>query len=266
MHKNKTPPKTMFMALASTAAAAVLLPCLIRRMPHHCLAAPRRWRSALSAATGAAAEDTSSPMLGRYLDSVAEAAQLLLAGELVAFPTETVYGLGADARNATALGRIFEVKGRPRTDPLIVHVASAAEAEPLLSMPSPDALDLFRALAADFWPGPLTIVAPMAADLPTLLSAGTGAVGVRCPSHARARHLIAAAGIPVAAPSANRFGHVSPTKPEHVMNDLGRSRVFVLRDAPGASCEVRMKAGAGIRWQQGGGMGVGDFPATRRLR
>jgi len=223
----------------STAAAAVILPCVIRRMPHQRLATLARATPVSASAAGTAGIDANAPILGRYLESVSEAAALLAAGELVAFPTETVYGLGANARNAAALGRIFEVKGRPKTDPLIVHVATAADAEPLLAMESPDSLALLRALAADFWPGPLTIVAPMAPDLPTLLSAGTGSVGVRCPSHARARQLIAEAGVPVAAPSANRFGHVSPTKPEHVMSDLGTSRVFVLRDAPGASCEVQ---------------------------
>ena len=229
-------------AFASTAAAAVLLPCIMRRLPPHRLSisALHRGRAMSPAATalGRGESDSFSQVRGEYLEDVAQAASLLAAGELVAFPTETVYGLGANARNATALARIFEVKGRPRTDPLIVHVSSATDAESLFAMQSPDSRRLFLALTTDFWPGPLTIVAPMAPDLPSLLSAGTGAVGVRCPSHVRARQPIAASGVPIAAPSANRFGHVSPTKPEHVMSDLGESRVFVLRDEPGASCEV----------------------------
>jgi len=194
-------------AFASTAAAAVIVPCLIRRLPHHRLATLPRATSVSASAAGMGG-DASAPILGRYLESVSEAAELLAAGELVAFPTETVYGLGANARNAAALGRIFEVKGRPKTDPLIVHVATAADAEPLLAMQSADSLALLRALAADFWPGPLTIVAPMAPDLPTLLSAGTGSVGVRCPSHARARQLIAEAGVPVAGVHQQRWPRV----------------------------------------------------------
>mmetsp|Transcript_14172 Transcript_14172/g.43427 ORF Transcript_14172/g.43427 Transcript_14172/m.43427 type:complete len:525 (-) Transcript_14172:680-2254(-) len=233
-------------AFASTAAAAVLLPCIMRRLPPHRLSisALHRGRAMSPAATalGRGESDSFSQVRGEYLEDVAQAASLLAAGELVAFPTETVYGLGANARNATALARIFEVKGRPRTDPLIVHVSSATDAESLFAMQSPDSRRLFLALTTDFWPGPLTIVAPMAPDLPSLLSAGTGAVGVRCPSHVRARQLIAASGVPIAAPSANRFGHVSPTKPEHVMSDLGESRVFVLRDEPGASCEIGIES------------------------
>ena len=172
-----------------------------------------------------------------------EAGRALAAGELVAFPTETVFGLGANAFNVAAVCRIFEVKGRPRTDPLIVHVPTVDAAERLVRL-QPRGLALMRKLAASFWPGPLTLVAPAGADIPDEITSGTGFVGLRIPAHEQARSLLSAAGVPVAAPSANRFGHVSPTRAEHVMSDLGAHQIWVLRAADGdeTSCGVGIES------------------------
>ena len=171
--------------------------------------------------------DAPPQRLGQYIDSIDEAAKSLRAGGLVAFPTETVYGLGAHAMDADAVARIFTVKGRPRSDPLIVHVSTAQAAEKLVVL-DPAGRALMRSLMETFWPGPLTLVAPACPELPSIITAETGFVGVRIPDHARAQALLAAADIPVAAPSANRFGHVSPTRPEHVMDDLGAHDILVL--------------------------------------
>ncbi|MFV0297461.1 MAG: L-threonylcarbamoyladenylate synthase, partial [Hyphomicrobiaceae bacterium] len=138
--------------------------------------------------------------------NIEAAGALIRAGELVAFPTETVYGLGADASNGAAVARIFAAKGRPRFNPLIVHIASLAEAEKLAHFPP-----LALALAERFWPGPLTMVLKRRADaaLSDLVTAGLNTLGVRMPAHHVASALITAAGRPLAAPSANRSGHVS---------------------------------------------------------
>jgi L-threonylcarbamoyladenylate synthase len=144
------------------------------------------------------------------------AAALLRAGRLVAFPTETVYGLGGDALNPAAVAAIFAAKGRPADDPLIVHLADMADL-PLVAAALPPAAE---ALAAAFWPGPLTLVLPRAPAVPPAVTAGGDTVAVRVPAHPLAHRLIAAAGTPVAAPSANRFGHTSPTTAQHVLADL----------------------------------------------
>jgi len=158
--------------------------------------------------------------------SIARAAEILRAGGLVAFPTETVYGLGADATSAWAVARIYDAKGRPSFNPLIAHVADidAARREAVL----PDAA---IALAEAFWPGPLTIVAPAApgGSVCELARAGLPSVALRIPDHPAARALIAALGRPVAAPSANRSGHVSPVTAEHVAEDLS-GRVDMILD------------------------------------
>ncbi|HET8918840.1 MAG TPA: L-threonylcarbamoyladenylate synthase [Xanthobacteraceae bacterium] len=150
--------------------------------------------------------------------AIAEAARMLAAGGLVAFPTETVYGLGADAGNGEAIARLYAAKGRPAFNPLIAHVASAAAARKLARFGV--AADR---LAAAFWPGPLTLVLPKAADCPVaaLASAGLDSVAVRVPAHPVAQELLRAFGGPVVAPSANRSGHVSPTTAAHVLADLG---------------------------------------------
>lgn len=157
--------------------------------------------------------------------AIDEAGRLLRAGRLVAFPTETVYGLGADATNGQAVAGIFEAKGRPRFNPLIVHVPDLAHAE-RLAVFSPPALKLARA----FWPGPLTLVLKRKADsgLSDLVSAGLDSVAVRVPAHRIARALLAAAERPLAAPSANRSGRVSPTLAAHVWDDLGERPAMIL--------------------------------------
>ncbi len=143
---------------------------------------------------------------------VDEAARLIRAGKLVAFPTETVYGLGANALDAAAVERIFAAKGRPRTSPLIVHVDSVEMARELAAR-WPAAAE---ALAARYWPGPLTLVVPKRADIPDVVTAGLATVGLRMPAHPLAIELIRAARVPIAAPSANRFTELSPTEAGHV--------------------------------------------------
>ena len=161
--------------------------------------------------------------------AIALAARTLAAGGLVAFPTETVYGLGADATNAEAVARLYEAKGRPAFNPLIAHVADAEAAR---------ALALFDAaalrLAAAFWPGPLTLVLPRRAQCPVadLATAGLDTIAVRVPSHPVARAVLRACGRPVVAPSANRSGHVSPTTAEHVLADLAGRIALIIDGGP----------------------------------
>ena len=147
---------------------------------------------------------------------MAEAAAVIRGGGLVAFPTETVYGLGANALDAQAVASIFRAKERPFYDPLIVHLADATQ----LSSVVAEVPDVARELVVEFWPGPLTLVLPRGPQVPDEVTAGGNTVAVRVPAHAVARALIAAAGVPIAAPSANRFGRVSPTCADHVMADL----------------------------------------------
>ena len=158
--------------------------------------------------------------------SVARAAALLRAGGVVAFPTETVYGLGALAFDPAAAARIFEIKGRPSFDPLIVHVLDDSMLAEVVAEVSP----LARRLMDRFWPGALTLVLPKQPRLPALVTAGLATVAVRRPSHPVARALLQAAGAPIAAPSANRFGGLSPTRAEHVAAALG-DRVDLILDA-----------------------------------
>src|SRR5271169_1932006 len=159
--------------------------------------------------------------------AIARAAALLRAERLVAFPTETVYGLGGDASSESAVAEIFAVKGRPRFNPLIVHVPGLAEAESFATFDA-----RARRVAAQFWPGPLTLVLPRLSDsgLSLLASAGLDAVAIRAPAHPVARALLHAAGRPIAAPSANRSGRVSPTEAAHVALELG-DRVALILDA-----------------------------------
>jgi L-threonylcarbamoyladenylate synthase len=159
-------------------------------------------------------------------DSLAAAAQLLVRGKLVAFPTETVYGLGADASNGEAVAAIFAAKGRPRFNPLIVHVTDT-EAARRQGVFNP----LAEKLAAVFWPGPLTLVLPRRADasVSLLVSAGLDSVALRVPSHPLAQVLLAAAGRPLAAPSANASGRITATSAEHVARELG-GRVDLILD------------------------------------
>jgi L-threonylcarbamoyladenylate synthase len=161
---------------------------------------------------------------------VGQAASILRQGGLVAFPTETVYGLGADALNAHAVRRIFAAKERPAHDPLIVHVAGLGEAERVAShIP-----ELAQTLARRFWPGPLTMVLPKSETAPDEVTAGGPTVAVRCPNHPLALALIRALGSPIAAPSANRFSHTSPTTAQHVWDDLSGRIELILDGGPTA--------------------------------
>ncbi|HQE93053.1 MAG TPA: L-threonylcarbamoyladenylate synthase [Anaerolineae bacterium] len=156
---------------------------------------------------------------------IQQAAMVLRRGGLVAFPTETVYGLGANALDAEAVQGIFVAKGRPAYDPLIVHLAEGDA----LSQVVADAPPLAYTLAARFWPGPLTLVLPRSPQVPLAVTAGGPTVAVRVPAHPVALALIRTAGFPIAAPSANRFGHLSPTQAAHVLDDL-EGRIDVILD------------------------------------
>lgn len=168
--------------------------------------------------------------------SIDDAARLIREGELVAFPTETVYGLGGDATNERAVAKIFEAKERPQFNPLISHVLDAGEARRLVQWS-----ETADRLAARFWPGPLTLVLPRAPDSPIALlaTAGLDTAAIRAPAHPMAQALIRAAGRPIAAPSANRSGAVSPTRAEHVAESLG-NRVKLILD--GGPCDVGLES------------------------
>lgn len=164
--------------------------------------------------------------------NITRACKRLSEGSLVAFPTETVYGLGANALNADAVLKIFHFKGRPATDPLIVHVPSLHSARALINVTAAEELVL-QCMAEAFWPGPLTCVVRASHAVPSAVTSGSGYVGIRVPSHPTALALLRECGMPIAAPSANRFGHVSPTSPHHVVDDFAfvPEEVLVL-DAP----------------------------------
>ena len=161
--------------------------------------------------------------------SIAQAARLIRAGELVAFPTETVYGLGADATNERAVAKVFEAKGRPQFNPLISHVLDANDARRFVEWNQ-----TADRLAATFWPGPLTLVLRRAPGSPIALlaTAGLDTVAIRAPAHPIAQELIRAAGVPIAAPSANRSGAISPTRAEHVADSLGDKVGMILDGGP----------------------------------
>jgi L-threonylcarbamoyladenylate synthase len=169
------------------------------------------------------------------MSDIQKAAEIIQEGGLVAFPTETVYGLGADALNPYAVARIFEVKNRPQFDPLIVHVADMRQAE-ILALKFPDkALKLIE----KFWPGPLTVVLPKAAIVPDIVTSSLPTVAIRVPNHPMALELIRESGRPIAAPSANPFGGVSPTTAEHVRQSLGGSIDMIL---DGGACVVGVES------------------------
>lgn len=173
----------------------------------------------------------SNPTLARAFDSkaIAEAAALVAAGQPVAVPTETVYGLAADARNAAAVARIYAAKGRPDFNPLIVHVPDLAAAELLGVFGAAE-----RALATLFWPGPLTLVVPRTDDCPvaSIATAGLATIALRVPGHRAMQALLAASGAPLAAPSANASGGVSPTRASHVLATLDGRIALVIDDGP----------------------------------
>jgi L-threonylcarbamoyladenylate synthase len=169
---------------------------------------------------------TETPAL--FDQAVARAAELLRAGQLVALPTETVYGLAANAWNAAAARRIFRAKGRPAENPIIVHVASLELARRCVAVWPPAA----QRLAAAFWPGPLTLVLPRAEEIPPLVTAGGATVGVRWPNHPFIQAVIRACGFPLAAPSANRANELSPTTAEHVRKSLGDKIPLIVDGGP----------------------------------
>jgi L-threonylcarbamoyladenylate synthase len=173
---------------------------------------------------------------GDHFDSaIAEAAGIIRQGGLVAFPTETVYGLGANALDETAVQSIFEAKGRPQDNPLIVHTASAEAAFSLTQTPP----DYAVKLAERFWPGPLTLVLKKGPAIPEGVTAGLDSVAVRIPGHKAALALIQACGVPIAAPSANASGRPSPTRANHVAKDLG-GRIPLILD--GGPCRVGLES------------------------
>ena len=169
------------------------------------------------------------PVLLATDQTIARAAAALTAGDIVAFPTETVYGLGADARDSNAVTKIFAAKERPRFNPLIVHVPDFATAETHAVFGAEA-----RALADAFWPGPLSIVAPKRSDsgLADLVTAGLDTVALRVPGHPVARALLETARLPIAAPSANRSGRISPTEAAHVASELGEVPAMILDGGP----------------------------------
>ncbi len=173
---------------------------------------------------------------GEGLDAaVVQAAALLRAGGVVAFPTETVYGLGASALDAKAVARVFEIKCRPRFDPLIVHVSRKEDAQSIVM----DFPQVAQDLVDRFWPGPLTLVLPKCAEIPDIVTAGLPNVAIRMPDHPMALALIRETDAPLAAPSANPFGRISPTTAEHVQRQLGREVDLVLDGGP---CRVGIES------------------------
>ena len=167
--------------------------------------------------------------------NIKNAAVILRKGGVVAFPTETVYGLGADAYNPEAVARIFEIKRRPRFDPLIVHVSDLAQAKTLVN----DFPEQARVLVNKFWSGPLTIVLPKAQSVPDIVTSGLPNVAVRMPEKWTALQLIKQLGRPLAAPSANPFGYISPTQAQHVEKQLGQEVDLIL---DGGSCDVGVES------------------------
>lgn len=196
-------------------------------------------------------------------EAIAEAARLILAGEPVATATETVYGLAADATNAAAVARIYEAKGRPAFNPLIIHVPDFDAAERI-----GDFGDEARALAREHWPGPLTLVVPLkpGAGIASLVTAGLGTVALRLPGHRAMQALLAATGRPLAAPSANASGSISPTRAEHVERSLRGRIALVIDDGPcprGLESTIVAATGGGLRLLRPGPVEVaGATPAA----
>lgn len=167
--------------------------------------------------------------------AIALGAEIIRKGGIVAFPTETVYGLGASAFDAAAVAKIYEAKGRPSDNPLIVHIADAEQIEGLVT----EVPESARRIAAAFMPGPITVILPKSNAVPDCVSAGLPTVGIRMPSHPVAREFIKACGVPVAAPSANASKHVSPTSAQHVFVDL-QGKIPLIID--GGECEVGIES------------------------
>ncbi len=178
------------------------------------------------------------------MKDIQKAAWIIQEGGLVAFPTETVYGLGADALNPMAVAKIFEVKNRPQFDPLIVHVADLRQAEILVTSFPKEALKL----AELFWPGPLTLVLPKSSQVPDLVTSALPTVALRVPDHPLAQELIRESGRPIAAPSANLFGQVSPTNADHVRQTFGDKVEMILDGGP---CRVGVESTV-VAWMSSG--------------
>ncbi len=182
-------------------------------------------------------------MVLRMQKAVAEASRRLRNGEIVAFPTETVFGLGASVRDERALRCVFQVKQRPFFDPLICHIHSVQQVSEL-SAGWPEWADI---LASDFWPGPLTLILPKQVSLNPLITSGLDSVGVRMPNHPTARELLVDVNIPIAAPSANRFGRTSPTSAQHVREEFPDGQFFILEGDP---CSVGIESTV-VEWDAG---------------
>ncbi|MFT3734556.1 MAG: L-threonylcarbamoyladenylate synthase [Rhodocyclaceae bacterium] len=174
-------------------------------------------------------------IVAAHNETLQRAAALLRAGELVALPTETVYGLGADASNPVATAKIFAAKGRPADHPLIVHLADADQLVDWAREIPKEAIALARA----FWPGPLTLILKKEDDVPDVVTGGQDTVGLRVPDHPVALALLRAFGGGIAAPSANRFGRISPTTAQHVFDELGESVAMIL---DGGACDVGIES------------------------
>ena len=172
---------------------------------------------------------------GSCPEDIQRAGDILRRGGLVAIPTETVYGLAANALDGQAVKKIYQAKGRPSDNPLIVHISQASQLPPLVK----EVPEAAKKLAVAFWPGPLTIILPKSGTVPQETSGGLDTVAVRCPSHPTARAVIDAAGVPLAAPSANLSGKPSPTTFHHVREDLD-GRVDALLD--GGDCDVGVES------------------------
>jgi L-threonylcarbamoyladenylate synthase len=204
----------------------------------------------------------SAPIEAPTPAAIARAVRRLRAGELVAFPTETVYGLGADASNPAAVARIFAAKGRPADHPVIVHLPDASHVVRWARAMPVDA----QRLAAAFWPGPLTLILPRASHVSDVVTGGQDSIGLRVPSHPVARELLAAFGGGIAAPSANRYGRISPTTARHVADDLGETVAMIL---DGGACAVGIEStiveitGANPVLLRPGVIGIGEL--TRAL-
>jgi len=189
--------------------------------------------------------------------AIAEAARLIRAGRIVAMPTETVYGLAADATNGEAVARIYEAKGRPRFNPLIVHVTGVEQAATFARFD-----EKARALAAQYWPGPLTLVLPLreGAPIASLVTAGLPTIAVRAPAHPAMRALIEAVGRPLAAPSANASGRISPTRAAHVLAGLGGRIPLIVDGGPsahGLESTIVAATGGGLRLLRPGPIDLG---------
>jgi L-threonylcarbamoyladenylate synthase len=168
-------------------------------------------------------------------EEILKAANILRSGGLVVFPTETVYGLGANALDAAAVRKIYELKGRPWTSPLIVHIATIAQARELAALWSEQA----ERLARKYWPGPLTLVVPKKAIIPEEVTGGLATVGLRIPRHRAALDLLRTVDLPIAAPSANRFTQLSPTTAQHVREAFGKDTPYLLDGGP---CDVGIES------------------------